>query len=353
MRALATTSRSLRCTGVAKIGKPGLVVVEGLAADVADWTAQIKSLAWQKISVKSTHTVMRPSTATVAGTDAASATAWVESQRKFAHFTVLSPLAEARWPTMGQLLECVRAHPTVLEAVREALGWREGQQSVPSEEGAAEDETNSDDEAQPAAPSRLSSSSSAPQSLATSAPAPTPAPVAARNKRHVKEEEKKLARQMAQVQIGNSTSAAAATSVAIANSGDPLKSDLGCVEVMKLPASSSASAAAAAAGAPLQSLRVHIRAYPNSSCSEVLHLGVFGEVLHLSLAAPPREGAANIAAVKLLSQVLGLAQAQVQVVAGDKGRDKVLLLTHVKSAADVCDKLRRINAQCDAPTVFK
>ena len=44
--------------------------------------------------------------------------------------------------------------------------------------------------------------------------------------------------------------------------------------------------------------------------------------LKIALTAPPVEGAANKALIRLLSRTLGIAQSQVEIVAGESGRRK-------------------------------
>lgn len=61
--------------------------------------------------------------------------------------------------------------------------------------------------------------------------------------------------------------------------------------------------------------------------------------MHVRLTAPPVEGAANEALVRLLGRVLGLAPSRIEVVTGSRGRDKVLRLNGAASQ-DVAARLR-------------
>jgi uncharacterized protein (TIGR00251 family) len=350
-RAILDAARSLHLTGAVKSGKPGFVVVEGEQENVREWIAQIKQLSWQRMTCKLSQVVRGP----VSDTDGRT---FIQSQRKFASFHVLAPLAGsgAQWPTMTQLIDLV-APLGLQEAVRDALGLGDGASLT---EDPADDETRSDDDAPPA------------DAAAASAP-----PARKLDKRSQKEAEKRLARQMQQVQISNAaaaavSSAAAASAAAPApaaahssssaaahrpgkghgSSGknastpapapSPHVSDLACVEVLKQSGASSSSSSSSSDGGAVHSVKVHVRAKPGASCSELLSLGDAGEAVHLALAAPPREGAANAAAIKMLAQILGVQTRQVELVGGDKSRDKTFLVKSAASPAEICARLRAL-----------
>jgi uncharacterized protein YggU (UPF0235/DUF167 family) len=61
---------------------------------------------------------------------------------------------------------------------------------------------------------------------------------------------------------------------------------------------------------------------------------VLDGVLRARVAAPPVEGAANQALVRLIAQELGVARSSVRLIAGAAGRQKLLLVQGV-SADDV------------------
>jgi uncharacterized protein (TIGR00251 family) len=67
---------------------------------------------------------------------------------------------------------------------------------------------------------------------------------------------------------------------------------------------------------------------PRSSRNQIV--GLFGESLKVKLTSPPVDGAANKCCTEYLAKLLGLAKSQVQLVAGDKARQKRFLLCGVK-----------------------
>lgn len=69
-------------------------------------------------------------------------------------------------------------------------------------------------------------------------------------------------------------------------------------------------------------VRFEVRAKPRASRSAIV--GVRDGVLHVALAAPPVDGAANEELVDLLARALHLARSKVSVVRGDKSRVKLV-----------------------------
>ena len=69
-------------------------------------------------------------------------------------------------------------------------------------------------------------------------------------------------------------------------------------------------------------VRFRIRVSPRASKNEVG--GVHGDALRVRITAPPVDGAANRAIVKLLSKRLGVAKSAVRIVQGQSGRDKLV-----------------------------
>jgi len=65
-----------------------------------------------------------------------------------------------------------------------------------------------------------------------------------------------------------------------------------------------------------------VRVVPRASRNEIA--GVQGETLRVRLTAPPVEGAANKALVKLLAEVLKVPERDIEIVAGKTGRQKVV-----------------------------
>lgn len=71
-----------------------------------------------------------------------------------------------------------------------------------------------------------------------------------------------------------------------------------------------------------QGVSFAVRVTPRSSRNQIN--GVAGGVLGVKLTAPPVEGAANKALVKLMAGILGVAKSRVKVTAGHKSRNKTL-----------------------------
>jgi uncharacterized protein (TIGR00251 family) len=69
---------------------------------------------------------------------------------------------------------------------------------------------------------------------------------------------------------------------------------------------------------------LRVRVQPRASRDRIV--GVHDGALKVALTAPPVEGAANAALVKLLAKSLGIAKGDVELVRGDTSRDKVLRL---------------------------
>jgi uncharacterized protein (TIGR00251 family) len=69
-------------------------------------------------------------------------------------------------------------------------------------------------------------------------------------------------------------------------------------------------------------LRFEVRAKPRAKKSRIV--GLYGEALEVSLAAPPVDGAANRALLELLAEVLGVAKSQLAIVRGGGGRAKLI-----------------------------
>ena len=69
-------------------------------------------------------------------------------------------------------------------------------------------------------------------------------------------------------------------------------------------------------------VRFHVRVQPRAARSEIV--GLHGDALKIRLAAPPADGAANVALVELLAAALGVARRCVRIVAGDRARAKIV-----------------------------
>ena len=69
-------------------------------------------------------------------------------------------------------------------------------------------------------------------------------------------------------------------------------------------------------------VRFAVRVQPRASRSEIV--GVHGDALKVRLAAPPVDGAANVALVELLAEALGVPRRAVRIVAGATARGKIV-----------------------------
>lgn len=79
-------------------------------------------------------------------------------------------------------------------------------------------------------------------------------------------------------------------------------------------------------------LTFEVRVAPRSSRDRVI--GVHEGVLKVALTAPPVEGAANESLRKLLAKALGVSKSAVEIVRGERGRNKLLRVDGLR-AADV------------------
>ena len=77
--------------------------------------------------------------------------------------------------------------------------------------------------------------------------------------------------------------------------------------------------------------RINIRVIPRAKRDDVE--GRRGDAFVVRLQAPPVEGAANKALVKILAKKLGVRSGDVTIVAGHKARDKVIEVKGVSQAA--------------------
>ena len=65
-----------------------------------------------------------------------------------------------------------------------------------------------------------------------------------------------------------------------------------------------------------------VKVVPRASRNEIA--GVQGDMLRVRLTAPPVEGAANKALVKLLAEILKVGERDIEIIAGHTGRQKVV-----------------------------
>lgn len=78
------------------------------------------------------------------------------------------------------------------------------------------------------------------------------------------------------------------------------------------------------AGLANDALFLKVRVIPRASSNEIV--GFDGETLKVRLTAPPVEGKANRALVKLLAKTLGVRKSGVEIVSGHSGRLKMVRL---------------------------
>ncbi|MBV6521903.1 MAG: hypothetical protein MNPFHGCM_02047 [Gemmatimonadaceae bacterium] len=75
------------------------------------------------------------------------------------------------------------------------------------------------------------------------------------------------------------------------------------------------------------SVRIAVRVQPRSSATEIV--GIHGTALRIRVHAPPVDGAANDAVIRLLAERLGIQRSRVRVVAGMTSRSKIVELRDV------------------------
>ncbi|PHH83367.1 hypothetical protein CDD83_3000 [Cordyceps sp. RAO-2017] len=81
----------------------------------------------------------------------------------------------------------------------------------------------------------------------------------------------------------------------------------------------------------LGALRLQLRVKPGASKDREGVAAVLDDCVELCVSAQPRDGEANKAVVRLLSDVLGLPKSRFQLVHGNKSRDKTIVLEGVKA----------------------
>jgi|LSQX01.1.fsa_nt_gb uncharacterized protein (TIGR00251 family) len=75
-------------------------------------------------------------------------------------------------------------------------------------------------------------------------------------------------------------------------------------------------------------LKLHVT--PRGSRNEII--GWRGDILYIKTTAPPVDGAANAAIVKLVAGSLKIRKSQVELVSGDKSREKTLKIIGLSDA---------------------
>jgi uncharacterized protein len=79
------------------------------------------------------------------------------------------------------------------------------------------------------------------------------------------------------------------------------------------------------------SCRLAIQVQPRASRSEIA--GAHGDAIKVRLAAPPVDGAANEALIRLLAEALDLPRGAIRLVSGQGGRRKVIAIDGLDAAS--------------------
>ena len=91
--------------------------------------------------------------------------------------------------------------------------------------------------------------------------------------------------------------------------------------------------------ADARGLRVRVHLQPRAAHNRVV--GQHGDALKAQVTAPPVDGRANQALERLLAELTDLPPSAVRVVAGARGRHKLVEL-HTSDVATVCERLQRV-----------
>jgi uncharacterized protein (TIGR00251 family) len=75
---------------------------------------------------------------------------------------------------------------------------------------------------------------------------------------------------------------------------------------------------------------IHIRVQPKSSKNEISEILDDGTI-KIRLTAPAYEGKANQALIKFLSDLIGVPPSDIEIVAGQKNKDKLVTITNIQS----------------------
>lgn len=85
---------------------------------------------------------------------------------------------------------------------------------------------------------------------------------------------------------------------------------------------------------------LRVRVMPRARANVLSSDGSGG--LRARLTAPPVEGAANRALIDLVARTLGVKRGELEIVRGERGRDK-LVAVHGRSEADVAARVRALD----------
>lgn len=70
-----------------------------------------------------------------------------------------------------------------------------------------------------------------------------------------------------------------------------------------------------------------VRVQPNSSKNMVI--GQYADQIKIAVTAAPEKGKANKAVIRILSNCLGLKNSDVQIISGEKSRDKIVFVRNI------------------------
>jgi uncharacterized protein (TIGR00251 family) len=90
---------------------------------------------------------------------------------------------------------------------------------------------------------------------------------------------------------------------------------------------------------PSETVTLSVRIQPRASKNELVRME--NGRLKIRLTAPPVEGAANEALIKLLAETLSVSKSQIEIVAGHASREKIVKVHGVSKA----DALKRLNVR--------
>ncbi|ETS73786.1 hypothetical protein PFICI_14732 [Pestalotiopsis fici W106-1] len=75
---------------------------------------------------------------------------------------------------------------------------------------------------------------------------------------------------------------------------------------------------------PLGAIHIHCRVKPGVNKNREGVSAVTDDAVELNVAAPPRDGEANKAVIKVMSEALNVAKSDLSITAGHKSRDKTI-----------------------------
>ena len=86
-------------------------------------------------------------------------------------------------------------------------------------------------------------------------------------------------------------------------------------------------------------LLLSCRLQPKASTDEIV--GAYGDEVKIRISAPPIEGRANAQLIKFLAKQFGVAKRDIEILSGELGRSKRVLIHHPAKLPDVLEPLCR------------